>query len=157
MVMSDTNLRQKALRYAFLLLKYRLRSEEEIRQRLLRKKFEALFVDRIVEFLREKKFLDDAVFTRAWIKSRLNRALGLRRIELELKRKGVDRDIIQSEIAKVKETYQEDKTSEEVAARRMKQLTGIESKKAKSRLYQYLARRGFSPEAIIDVVQKYIQ
>ncbi len=155
--MKDSNPRQQALRYAFLLLKYRLRSEEEIRQRLIRKKFDAAFADGIVGFLREKKFLDDTVFARAWIQSRIARSLGLRRIEQELKRKGLHQDIIRVEIAKVKEQYREDSIIHDIAARRMKQLAGIEPKKAKARLYQYLARRGFSPDAIVDAVHTLIQ
>ncbi|HPT07496.1 MAG TPA: regulatory protein RecX [Candidatus Omnitrophota bacterium] len=154
--MSEINLRQKALRYAFLLLKYRLRSEDEIRQRLLRKKFELPLVEGVIVFLREKKFLDDTIFTRSWIQSRIARSLGLRRIALELKRKGVDQDIIQVQIALVTEKYREDKTVEEIAARRMKQLVRIEPRKAKARLYQYLARRGFSPDVIIDAVHKFM-
>ncbi|HNX81187.1 MAG TPA: regulatory protein RecX [Candidatus Omnitrophota bacterium] len=154
--MSEINLRQKALRYAFLLLKYRLRSEDEIRQRLLRKKFELPLVEGVIVFLREKKFLDDTIFTRSWIQSRIARSLGLRRIALELKRKGVDQDIIQAQVALVTEKYREDKTVEEIAARRMKQLVRIEPRKAKARLYQYLARRGFSPDVIIDAVHKFM-
>ena len=154
--MGEINLRQKALRYAFLLLKYRLRSEDEIRQRLLRKKFELPLVEGVIVFLREKKFLDDTIFTRSWIQSRIARSLGLRRIALELKRKGVDQDIIQAQVALVTEKYREDKTVEEIAARRMKQLVRIEPRKAKARLYQYLARRGFSPDVIIDAVHKFM-
>lgn len=154
--MSEINLRQKALRYAFLLLKYRLRSEDEIRQRLLRKKFELPLVEGVIVFLREKKFLDDTIFNRSWIQSRIGRSLGLRRIALELKRKGVDQDIIQAQVALVTEKYREDKTVEEIAARRMKQLVRIEPRKAKARLYQYLARRGFSPDVIIDAVHKFM-
>ncbi|MFA5096766.1 MAG: regulatory protein RecX, partial [Candidatus Omnitrophota bacterium] len=74
---------EKAREYAFLLLKFRLRSENELVQRLRRKKIPAETIKEVISFLEEKKFIDDNVFARAWLSSRLKRPFGLRRIRQE--------------------------------------------------------------------------
>jgi regulatory protein len=144
----------KARDYAFLLLKFRLRSEQELANRLKKKKFSNEVIDRVVIFLREKKFLDDANFTKSWIKSRLNRSLGIRRISRELRLKGVDKGIIESQISNLPSGYSEEKKVEELASIRLERLKGVDPATRKRRLYGYLVRRGFSSEVIVEVLNK---
>lgn len=143
---------QKARAYAFLLLKFRLRSEKEILRRLKRKKFPEGIIEETVAFLRQKRFLDDSLFAKAWIDSRLKRPLGLRRIRQELKLKGVERQIIESQIQARTEHYSEEEIVFEIAREKLNKLKSVEPQKAKRRIYGYLLRRGFSPEVIIDVM-----
>ena len=148
----NTDSLKRARDYAFLLLKFRLRSEKEIYQRLKRKKFTEEAINQTLLFLKDKGFLDDEVFTRTWIQSRLRRPLGLRRIKQELKIKGVSSDIIDSQIEETKKNYREEDIVTEIALHRIGQLKGIEPDTAKRRLYAYLLRRGFSPEIVMDAV-----
>ena len=150
--MKDTDKFKKALEYAFLLLKYRLRSENEIRLRLKKKKFSEDLIDKVEAFLKEKKFIDDSIFAKAWIQSRIKRPLGLRRIRQELKLKGVSPEIIASEVDKIKKDYAEEDVVKEIAQMRLKRLKGLDPTVAKRRLYAYLLRRGFSPEVVYDVI-----
>ena len=143
---------QKAKGYAFLLLKFRLRSEREIRERLQRKKFSAEIVQEALSFLKEKSFLDDALFAREWISSRLKRPLALRRIGQELEAKGISEKIIQSQLGEAAKGYCEGAVIQQLAEEKIEKLRGIEPRKAKQRVYSYLLRRGFSPEAIIDAM-----
>lgn len=143
---------KKALEYAFLLLKYRLRSENEIRLRLKKKKFSDQVIEEVAAFLKEKKFIDDSVFAKAWIESHVKRPLGLRRIEQELKLKGVGKDIISAEVNRIKKDYTEADAVKEVVEARLKRLRGLEPKLAKRRIYAYLLRRGFSPDVVYDVI-----
>jgi regulatory protein len=145
---------KKALEYAFLLLKYRLRSEQELRLRMKRKKFAPETIERAITFLKEKKFIDDAIFAKAWMESRLIRPLGLRRIQQELKLKGVNSAIISACISKAKETYSETDTIKEIARLKLSKLKGVEPRAAKRRVYAYLLRRGFSPDAIYEVINQ---
>jgi regulatory protein len=148
----EGDLSQKAKEYAFLLLKFRLRSEKEIFERLKRKKFPEEIIKETVAFLRQKRFLDDSLFAKAWIDSRLKRPLGLRRIRQELKLKGVERQIIESQIQARTQNYSEEEIVLEIAGEKLNKLKGVDPVKAKRRLYGYLLRRGFSPEVIIDVM-----
>ena len=143
----------KARDYAFFLLKFRLRSENELLERLLRKKFPEEAAKEAVAFLKEKRFIDDNVFAKAWLNSRLKRPLGLRRIKQELRQKGIDKAVIETEIGKVK-GYSEAETVLELAKERLGKLKTIEPVKAKRRVYEFLLRRGFSPEVVIDVLNQ---
>ena len=143
----------KARDYAFLLLKFRLRTEFELIQRLQKKKFSVETANEVVAFLKEKRFIDDNVFAKAWLNSRLKRPLGLRRIKQELRQKGIDKAVIETEIGKVK-GYSEAETVLELAKERLGKLKTIEPVKAKRRVYEFLLRRGFSPEVVIDVLNQ---
>lgn len=145
---------QRAKNYAFLLLKFRLRSEKEIYHRLKKKKFPEGIIQETLFFLRDKKFIDDNFFAKTWIESRLKKPLGLRRIREELKLKGLDKEIIDSQLSEIKKSYSEEESATKIAQQRLNKLKGIEPIKAKSRVYRYLLRRGFSPEIVIDVVNQ---
>jgi regulatory protein len=151
-VKSNQETLQKARDYAFLLLKFRLRSEREIYARLKKKKFDEEIIKQTVSFLKNKGFIDDSVFAKAWIESRLKKPLGLRRIRQELNLKGVDKEIIDSQISEVKKDYPEEELVKKIAQERLKKLKGIEPRSAKRRVYTYLLRRGFSPETIINAL-----
>lgn len=143
---------EKAKNYAFLLLKFRPRSEKEIYQRLKKKKFDAGIISQTLAFLEDKSFINDNEFTRLWIESRLKRPLGLRRIRQELSLKGIDKQIIDRQIEEIKKNYSEEGLVIKIAREKFNRLKGIEPQKAKRRIYAYLLRRGFSPEVIIDVI-----
>ena len=145
---------KKAKEYAFLLLKFRQRSEREIYERLKRKKFEEPVISATLRWLKEKKFIDDSLFARAWISSRLNKPYGPRRLALELKKKGVAADIIRSELEGAKSGYCEEEVVRDLAYQRYEKLKGVEPQKAKSRVQAYLLRRGFSPDVIIEVINQ---
>lgn len=148
----ETDPSKKALEYAFLLLKYRLRSVNEIRLRMKQKKFTQEVIDRTVSFLKEKRFIDDNIFARAWVDSRIKRPLGLRRIEQELKLKGVDKDVIQAQIAKAKLDYSEENVIKDIIQKRLKGPKAKDAQEIKRKMYAYLIRRGFSPEVVYDAV-----
>lgn len=137
-----------------MLLKFRLRSEKEIRVRLKKKKFDQKIIEETVAFLKDQDFINDNYFAKAWLESRLKRPLGLRRIKEELRQKGIDKEIINSQISEIKKDYSEEEIVAEIAKARFNRLKNIEPQKAKRRLYAYLLRRGFSPEIVIDVLNQ---
>ncbi len=145
---------EKAREYAFLLLKFRQRSEKEIYQRLKRKKFPESVIKETALFLKNKGFIDDVQFSKAWIESRLKKPLGLRKIRQELNLKGIDKEIIESQLSKIKDNYQEDEIVLKIAKERLIRLKGIGPDNAKRRLFSYLLRRGFSPEIVTDTVSQ---
>lgn len=137
-----------------MLLKFRPRSEKEITQRLKEKEFDEQAIKETIEFLKERKFIDDQSFARAWIESRIKKPLGLRRLQQELRIKGIDKKIIDAELEEVKKGYVEPGVVKKIARERFKKLKGIEAQKAKARLYAYLLRRGYSSEIVTDVLNK---
>lgn len=144
---------QKARDYAFLLLKFRLRSEEEIYARLKRKKIPEETIRQTLTFLKEKGFVDDKLFAKNWLAFRIKRNLGLKRIKEELRIKGIKKEIIEEEVGAVKGHYCEADIVREVARQRLSRLKGLEPIAAKRRLYAYLLRRGFSQEIVAEAIQ----
>lgn len=145
---------QKAKEYAFLLLKFRLRSEHELHQRLENKKFNSRIIDEIISFLKEKGFIDDDYFAKTWVESRVKKPLGIKRLRQELIAKGIDKAIIDSRINEIRKNYPEEDVVARLAKDRLNKLKGCDPQKARKRVYAYLLRRGFSPETVIDAVTK---
>jgi regulatory protein len=144
----------QAREYAFLLLKYRQRSEKELADRLKKKKFPEDVINSTLDFLRQKKFIDDNGFARAWIRERLARSIGPRRLAQELKLKGVRKQVIEDSLRETRESYSESDTVRELAASRLGRLKGLDPKAAKRRVYGYLLRRGFSTDLVIDTLNE---
>lgn len=140
----------KARNYAFLLLKFMPRSEKELFQRLRAKKYSADVVKRVVDFLKEKKFIDDSGFARAWIEYRLKKPFGPRRIKQELLLKGINKEIITRNLAAAMKDYSQDDVVAGIINERMNRLKGLDTQKQRRRIFAYLARRGFSPEIIAE-------
>ncbi len=152
--MKDTALDpfEKAKNYCFLLLKFRLRSEKELYSRLKKKKFDEAIIRKILDFLKEKKFIDDICFSRAWADSRVKKGFGIRRISQELALKGVDKSLIESQVSRIKEDYPQTDLALEIARKRIEKMKGLEPDKKKMRIYGYLMRRGFAPDVVMDVL-----
>ena len=104
--------------------------------------------ERVFRRLIDKKYLDDEKFARFWFEQRfLKKGTSIRRLRLELVRKGIDSKIIDSLI---KENIRSD--SEE--------LQKIISKKRhryndEQKFMQYLARQGFSYDDIKEALGKF--
>src|ERR1041385_3576916 len=87
--------RVAALRF----LKIRPRSIFELRDKLAHKKFEPADIDATIAYLQSIQLLDDRAFTASWIRYRLARPFGFRRIITELKEKGIPEEILQEAVA----------------------------------------------------------
>jgi regulatory protein len=131
-----------------------LRSEKELHERLLRKKFSDSVIEETILFLKEKKFIDDSEFARIWTESRVKKPLGVRRLKTELLIKGIDKAIIDYQLNEIKNKYPEEEIVSQVISQRLSKLKGCDPQKARQRVYGYLLRRGFSPETVIDVLNQ---
>ena len=149
-----TDAQEKAKHYAFLLLKFRLRSEYELYQRLKKKKFADSVIKQVLLFLKQRGFIDDSAFASAWIRGRISRPLGLRRLKQELRAKGIDKEIIEDQFEQLKNSYSEKTVVNELAAKKMEKLKEVDSLKAKRRIYAFLLRRGFSPDLAMEAVNR---
>jgi regulatory protein len=144
----------RARRYAFLLLKFRLRSEQEIALRLKLKGHAPEAIKSTVSFLKEKGFLDDNVFAREWILSRLKKPYGSRRIAQELRAKGIDKTIIERQLHEAGADDSQEEAVACLAKSRLARLKSMDPIAAKRRVYAYLIRRGFGPEVASEVLNQ---
>ncbi len=78
---------------ALSLLEYRDRTEAELRKKLAEREYEASEIDEALDFLKEYHYVDDAEYTRRYIRAASSRK-SIRRICQDLQMKGVEREIL---------------------------------------------------------------
>ena len=144
----------KAKTIAFRSLKIRERSVLELREKLVLKKVPKDTIDQTIKFLLTKKFLDDRTFARNWIRYRRARPFGPKRIKLELRQKGVDDEIIAQELEDAFTGFNQEEVVQELASRRAARYRDEEPIKRKRKVFDFLARRGFSLEMITKAIRK---
>ena len=153
MVINEHREFSQAKTTAFRLLKIRERSVSELRQKLALKKISKAVIDETIEFLLAQKFLDDRSCARKWIRYRLARPFGQQRIRLELRQKGIDEEVIAQELGEAFEGFDQQNTITDLACRRAKRYHGQDPIKRKKKVFDFLARRGFS----LDMIKKAIK
>lgn len=142
--------------YALRLLRFRARTEREVRDKLKARKYDASVIDEITGFLKKSSLLDDELFARLWVESRIKKPYGLRRLRLELESKGVKESIINEALASIKESGREEAALQEFLARKLKTMKETDPIKIKARLYSLLLRRGFPPDSIQQALAEHL-
>ncbi len=141
----------RAFAYAYRLLNIRPRSEKELRERLSGRGFGKDAVCEVVSFLKEKNIIDDSKFARAWIESRMRaKPKGDMALRGELRQKGVSAVIVEQALSG--RSSGEAVACRDLAKKRMKAFGKLPEKKARRKLFSFLAGRGFKFEAIDDVI-----
>ncbi len=140
---------------AYRLLGYRPRSVKEISERLKKKGFAAGTIKKTVKYLSEINYLNDEDFARAWVRTRLQlRPVGLALLRYQLRQKGVASQTIERAFAECAGEYDESEAASELALSRRRRYRGLDRQKVKRRLYQYLRRRGFTQDAILEAIRQ---
>jgi regulatory protein len=150
----------RARETAIRLLAHRARSVAELRQRLERKDIATAVVDRTMEWLDERGYLDDRAFAEAFVRDRLRlRPRGRAGLIQELRRKGVAAAVAgaATDAVMAAEAVEEPDLAVEAArawARKNAPLVAESARnmearqRGRRRLYGHLARRGFAPSSI---------
>ncbi|QTA38150.1 RecX family transcriptional regulator [Thermosipho ferrireducens] len=121
---------------ALRLLKFRARSENEIKTRLKQKGYSREEIEQTIAFLKEKGYLDDEKFAYLFAYDALTlKKHGPFKIKWELRKLGVDEYIIEDTISKILEEVDIEEIKRELTK-------GLEPKKARELLY----RKGFGGE-----------
>ena len=107
-------------------------------------------INRVMEFLKEYRLIDDRVYTENFI--RMNQEKKSRRqIAFELQQKGVDRQ----DISRILEgSAQDDLAAARNLLKKRLRTADLSDLKEKNRLGAYLGRRGFSYDVIRRVMQE---
>lgn len=138
----------RALRY----LSYRPRSAAEVEKKLTDAGTSPEVVERVMEQLREKGYVNDAEFARQWVENRsVFRPRAHRALAIELRQKGVDGEAIQ---AALQEAGDEVELARAAARKYLRRLTKEDRDGFTRRLSGYLARRGFSYPVCAAVIRE---
>lgn len=131
------------------------RSAKDLRRRLVQKGEAPERVDAAVAKLEEAGLVDDAAYARQVARSRvLGRGDSRRRVQQELARKGVARDLATEAVAEVfdEEAVDEDALVEAAARKKLRSLGAMDAATRRRRLWAFLARRGHDGDAIRRVL-----
>ena len=144
---------QQALSYAFKLLSYRQRSEQELLRRLGMKGFGPEAAEAVMDKLRASGYIDDrATAGSLRLRAEEGKLLGLSGAKQYLMLMGISR--VDTEEAL--EGYDEAASATRLAEKKMNALASFPPDTARQKLSGYLKRRGFSYETIRKTVEAFI-
>ena len=138
---------------AMRILNHRFNSEGEIRRKLELKQFERDVIDVTIDRLRDEKWLDDARYAAAYVRTRVRKGIGLLRIKRELAQAGVERETIARALSL--DDHDERAAAVVSARKRLAILRRREDDATiREKLVAYLFRQGFDSSLAVDVVRE---
>jgi regulatory protein len=146
---NDTGAAREA---ALSLLERTRRTRLDLRHRLREKGYADPVVDAVLGRLAEVGLIDDAEYARAWLAGRWGRRMaGWRRLEADLRRRGIAAEDIASARAALER--EQGAADEVTGARRAiaqaeRRYAKLEPRVRRQRLYALLARRGYDSDTI---------
>ncbi len=131
-------------------LSYRSRSEKEVRDNLIKKKAPQDLIEKIVERLKEHKFLDDKEFAIRFVEQRiLSKPKAARVLKMELRQKGVSADIIENI-----EMGDELEHAKKLLDKKVERYKSLDRDEIYKKMGSFLAGRGFDWETIKKAIDE---
>jgi regulatory protein len=137
---------------ALALLERTRRTRSDLARRLREKGYVAGVIEQVIERLGSVGLIDDTEYAHAFLAERWGRrAAGWRRLEQDLRRRGIDGEAIAA--ARARFEAERGRADEVALARRVvaqsaRRLAALDPRVRRQRLYALLARRGFDGEVI---------
>lgn len=146
---------RRALAAAYRLLARRDRSECELRAALEKREIPPETIDAAVEYLRERRLVDDRKFAHGRAQSLArNKKVGPRYVRDALKKNGIGETLIQEAVA---ETFSDPRRERDEIRALVEKKNKTMKKDAtplqrKKKLFDFLLRRGFSYDAVMKAL-----
>ena len=136
---------EDARAYLQLLLKYRPRTEKELRERLKEKDYSPDVIDDIVDWALKKDLVDDELFAEYFVEDRLqNKPKGRSGLYKELLDHGVEGSVARDVLDKKISSKTEEERCRELARKQLSKYEGDDVKAKYRKTLGFLERRGFS-------------
>ncbi len=147
--------RFRARRAALDYIAHQARTEGEVRRKLRTKGFAEGAVEEAVARMRELGYLDDAAYTRAYVRGRLaGRGHGPQRLRADLRRRGVAPKVIDEALDELVEPDDLRETALRHGRRRWLRLAReADPQRKRKKLADFLARRGYGYDLIREVTE----
>ncbi len=125
------------------------KGERQYKKQVVDKCVTQAMIERILQRLEEKRYLNDEAFARAWVASRqLTKKSSTRRLQQELQAKGIDSEIIATVL---QNENIDERANLELLVRKKQKLPRYQSK---DKLTRYLAGQGFNYDLIKSVLDE---
>jgi len=130
------------------------RSRAELADALAKRQVPDETATRLLDRFTEVGLIDDEAFARAWVRSRMTgKGLARRALALELRRKGIDDELIREVLDGI-EPDAEDAAARAVVRRKLRSTRGLDPQVRMRRLAGALARKGYAPGTAMRVVRE---
>ena len=129
------------------------RSRAELAESLAKKNVPAEVAVVLLDRFEEVGLINDSDFARQWVQSRQRtRGLAPRVLAMELRRKGVDDEII-SEVLGELDPADARETAHRLVQKKLRSMASLDDTTRIRRLTSMLARKGYAPQLAFDVVR----
>lgn len=140
----------KALKF----LSYRPRSEKEIRDKLKSRKASEETINKIISRLKGNNFLNDEEFVKWWIEQRTTfKPRSVKIIKIELKQKGIDKELIDETIAHLPSTIDDLESAKKLIDKRLPRYENLSRDEKIQKIARFLSSKGFSYEIIKEILK----
>jgi len=149
------HLKQKAFTY----LGRRLHSSYELKVKLRQKGYNQVFIDDVVNELKDSKYVNDYEFASLYADENIrNKLWGRKKLEAELFKKGIDRSIISQIVDEKFSPGDEYEQALELGKKKIKSLLsrGIDNEKLRTKLISFLLTKGYDYEVSRRVVESLV-
>ncbi len=138
----------KALRF----LSFRPRSEYEVTQNLSRKNASENIISKVVSRLKENNFINDEEFIKWWIEQRIRfRPRSLKLIKIELRQKGIDKELIEETISHLPSAIDDLESAKELIDKRLPRYKNLSQEEKFQKIARFLSSKGFSYDIIKEI------
>jgi len=142
-----TELNRKALSYALTLLGRKRYAKVQLERKLINRGFPEEEVKAVLHYCEERGYINDYDFARFWVEDRLRfKPMGRWRLRGELFQHGIEAEVVDRVLEELLPEEQEVALAEEIIRAKAAKAGPGELKGRK--LFDFLRRRGFSPEVI---------
>lgn len=142
-----------AYQVAVRFLSHQLRSEQEVRKKLVDEEIEDAIIDQAIKKLKEVKLIDDNMYGQAYTRTAMNiNKKGPSVIARELKRKGLDENEIEQSLAEYDEDVLQENAYTLAEKYFQKQLRKESHRNAIQKTKQHLMQRGYDSSLIQELM-----
>lgn len=151
--------RERTMNRAVRLLAAKPRSIRELRERLLEKLWtNEEIVERVLDKLKEYKYLDDEQFARDVAVSKLRqKPQGKRRLQQSMSQKKLDKETVDAAIAEAFEKLPESELIEQAITKRLRLKGKPETREDSKKFYDHLMRQGFGFDLIREKMSEVVK
>ncbi len=155
-------LKSRAKERALYLIKNSDKTEKMIRDKLKMSYYPNEVIDYVVDYLKSYNFIDDKRYCRSYIIAK-SKSKSMYHITMELKNKGIDKELIKEVLEEANETNDDAVTSitAEHAIKKLLKARKFEQKytdsKEKYKILMYILSKGFSYDDINDAMESYLR
>ncbi|VAX25233.1 hypothetical protein MNBD_IGNAVI01-905 [hydrothermal vent metagenome] len=140
---------------AYRYLGNRNHSSFELRVKLTKKEYQKLIIEKVIEDLRAKGYVNDQKFAESFVKNRIEkRKEGIVKINSELRKKGISNEIISDVINNFTDDPIHFQNALQLARKKHQSLIkkNLDFQKLKGRLFNFLKGKGYTTEIILKVL-----